>query len=77
MTSMVSVRLDNELLKTMRTNARFLHLSQTDYIRQAIENLNKLTGRQIRKKQLTKASLRVRRESMKVNKSFDEFERDI
>ncbi len=76
MTSMVSVRLNEQLLQAVRSNASFLHLSQTEYIRQAIEHMNVEMQRQINEAKLKKASLKVRRESMKINAEFGEIERD-
>ncbi|WP_395946095.1 hypothetical protein [Caedibacter taeniospiralis] len=76
MTSMISVRLNEQLLQAVRANASFLHLSQTEYIRQAIEHMNVEMQRQISEAKLKKASLKVRRESMKINAEFDEIERD-
>ena len=76
MTSLISIRLDDELLTNMKVNANFLHLSQTDYVRKAIEHMNHETELQERKKRLRNASLRVREESMKVNAEFSEIEHD-
>lgn len=76
MTSLVSVRLSDELLQTMRTQAQLLHLSQTDYIRQAIEHMNHETQLQLRKQRLERASLRVRGESMKINAELSDIDHD-
>jgi Arc/MetJ-type ribon-helix-helix transcriptional regulator len=76
MTSLVSIRVNDKLLQAMKANAHRLHLSQTDYIRKAIERMNSETERQERKKRLKNASLRVRKESMKVNAEFTEIEHD-
>lgn len=76
MASLVSVRINDELLKEMKANAHRLHLSQTDYIRKAIERMNRKTERQEQKKRLKEASLRVRKESMKINAEFSEIEHD-
>ncbi len=76
MTSLVSVRINEELLQAMKANAHQLHLSQTEYIRKAIELMNDETQRRERKKRLKNASLLVRKESMKVNAEFSEIEDD-
>lgn len=76
MTTLISVRLDEELLRQMRTNADTLQLSQTDYIRRAIEMMNLETEKVARSKRLKSASLRVRGESLEVNKEFGEIEQD-
>lgn len=72
----VSIRLDDELFQAMKDKAHILHLSQTDYIRRAIEHMNVETERHERKKRLKRASLRVREESMKINAEFGEIEHD-
>lgn len=76
MTSLVSIRVNDELLKTMKMNAHRLHLSQTDYIRKAIEHMNDEIEKRERKKRLISASLNVRKESMKVNAEFSDIEHD-
>lgn len=76
MTSLVSIRMNDKLLKEMKTNAHRLQLSQTEYIRKAIEHMNNEIERQERKKKLKNASLRVRKESMKINAEFSEIEDD-
>ena len=76
MTSLISVRLDDDLILTMKLKAETLHLSQTDYIRRAITYMNKLTEKRERKRRLQQASLRVRKESMKINAEFSDIEHD-
>lgn len=76
MTSLVSIRVNDDLMKAMKANAHSLHLSQTDYIRKAIEHMNSETERHERKKRLKNASLLVRKESMKVNAEFSKIEHD-
>jgi len=76
MSALVSVRLNDELFKDLKNKAGILHLSQTEYIRQAIERMNTKTEQELRSKRLAKASLRVRSESMKINKEFSEVEDD-
>ena len=76
MMSLVSIRIDDGMLKQAKAHAHHLHLSQTDYIRKAIEQMNNEVSRQERKKILEEASLRVRKESMKINAEFSEIEYD-
>lgn len=76
MTSLLSIRVNDKLLETTKASAHRLHLSQTEYIRKAIERMNNEVARQERKKRLKSASLRVRKESMKINAEFSEIERD-
>lgn len=76
MTSSISIRINDELLQAVKTNAHLLHLSQTDYIRKAIEHMNSEIEMRERKKRLKNASLRVRKESMNVNAEFSEIDDD-
>jgi hypothetical protein len=70
MTTLVSIRMKEELLQEMKMSAQLLHLSQTEYIRKAIELMNNQTEKAAREKRLKKASLLTREESMKVNAEF-------
>ena len=66
-----SVRIDDGFLQSMKANAHQLQLSQTDYIRKAIEYMNSETEKQERRKRVKNASLRVRKESMKWRIAFE------
>ena len=77
MTSLVSIRLNDKLFHEMKLKAHALHLSKTDYIRKAIELMNNETERQERKQRMKQASLRVRKESMKINNEFSEIDYDL
>lgn len=74
--SSISVRLPEKLLRELDTRARSIHLPRTAYIRLAIEHLNKEMQNQESRKRLMKASLKVRNESMRINKEFDDIEHD-
>ncbi len=76
MTSLISIRLNDDLLQATKANAHRLHLSKTEYVRKAIELMNRETEKQARRKQLQSASLRVRDESMSINSEFSEIEND-
>lgn len=76
MKALVSVRLSEPLIHSLNQYAHALHLSQTEYIRQAIELMNREVERKKRVERLVKASLRVRKESMKINAEFSEIEHD-
>ncbi|OGT49419.1 MAG: hypothetical protein A3E82_06410 [Gammaproteobacteria bacterium RIFCSPHIGHO2_12_FULL_38_11] len=76
MTSLVSIRLNDDLFREMKANAQMLHLSQTDYIRKAIEIMNDEIVKKQRRRRLKEASLLVRKESMKINAEFSEVEHD-
>jgi hypothetical protein len=60
----------------MKAKASAMHLSQTEYIREAIKRMNAETAKSERTKQLIKASQLVRKESMIINKEFSEIEQD-
>lgn len=72
----ISIRLPDELLKEVDKLAKKLKLARTEYIRQAIETMNRKTINKERYDRLVKVSRRVRKESMAVNAEFDEFEDD-
>jgi predicted transcriptional regulator len=76
MSASISIRLSDELFQDVKSRAHALHLSQTDYIRKAIELMNDETSKQEREHRLKRASMRVREESMKVNAEFGEIEHD-
>jgi len=74
--SLVTVRLDDRLMHVVTEKAQVLHVSKTEYIRRAIEQMNANIANQERKKSLIQASLRVRNESMRVNDEFSGIEYD-
>lgn len=74
--SLVSIRLDDKLLQEVKVRAHTMHLSQSNYIRRAIEHMNEEAKLQARKERLEQASLRVRDESMKINAEFSRIEHD-
>jgi hypothetical protein len=64
------------LLEASRRCASALRLSRAEYIRRAIERMNRETKAQLRASRLAEVSRRVRKESMRVNAEFDAIERD-
>ena len=74
--STISLRLPDDLMRETKSHAVALHLSQTEYIRNAIEHMNAEITRQQQKQRLIKASLRVRKESMRINAEFSRIEHD-
>jgi metal-responsive CopG/Arc/MetJ family transcriptional regulator len=74
--SVISLRLSEELLHDIDNNAQKMHLNRAEYIRQAIELMNQRLLLKARRQRLADASRRVRKESMKVNQAFSEFEFD-
>lgn len=74
--SVITLRLSEKLLHDLESNARASHLPRAEYIRMAIEHMNAEVRKKERAAKLKKASLRVREDSMEVNKEFDRIEHD-
>lgn len=74
--SLVSIRLPDELLSEVKIKAHNLHISQTEYMRKAIELMNAEVAKEERKQKLIRASLKVRKESMAINDEFSRIEYD-
>jgi hypothetical protein len=72
----ISLKLPDELVQTSGECARALHLSRAEYMRRAIERMNRETQAQLRAKRLAEVSHRVRDESMRVNAEFAAVEQD-
>ena len=74
--SVISIRLPERLLQDLDHMAHLLHIQRAEYIRKAIEYMNENIIKNQRKEQLIQASLRVRNESMRINKEFSDIEND-
>lgn len=72
----ISLKLPDELLKTSGRCAEALQLTRAEYIRRALERMNRETTARARAARLAEASRRVRAESMRVNAEFAGVERD-
>lgn len=72
----ISLKLPAELLKASQRYAQALRLSRAEYVRRAIERMNKEAAARLRAERLAAASLKVRRQSMEVNAEFARIERD-
>jgi hypothetical protein len=70
----VTVRLEDNLLKEVKIIGQSLNISQTEYIRKAIEHMNHEVLKNERDKKITEASLKVRNESMLINEEFSKTE---
>ena len=66
----ISLKLPDDLLETSSNCAAALHLSRAEYIRRAIERMNRETRTHLRARRLADVSRRVRDESMLVNAEF-------
>lgn len=67
----ISLKLPAELLQASGRSANALGITRAEYIRRAIEQLNRQTEQAMLDKRLADASLRVRDESLRVNAEFD------
>jgi metal-responsive CopG/Arc/MetJ family transcriptional regulator len=73
MTSL-SLRLPDELLHDVDDFARQLHIPRAEYVRKALEQMNMAVAARQRRTRLMESSLKVRKESMKVNAEFSAVE---
>lgn len=72
----ISLKLPEELLEVSGACAEALGMSRAEYIRRAIERMNRETRARTRAKRLAEASRRVRGESLAVNAEFAAIEGD-
>ncbi len=72
----ISLKLPEDLLETSGQYAKALRLSRAEYIRRAIEQMNRETRAMLRAEKLAEASRKVRSESMKVNAEFAAIEEE-
>ncbi len=72
----ISLKLSDDLVQASSACARALRLSRAEYIRRAIEQMNRETRAQLRAKRLAEVSRKVRDESMRVNAEFASVEWD-
>ncbi len=73
----ISLKLPEDLLKTSGRCAGALRVSRAEYIRRAIERMNRETQAAIRARRLAEVSKKVRQESMRVNAEFSRIEGDV
>lgn len=73
----ISLKLSDELVEASEECARALRMSRAEYIRSAIERMNRETRAQLRAARLAEASRKVREESVRVNAEFAAIECDI
>lgn len=74
--SIITIRLTEHLLSEVSTHAQELHIKRAEYIRKALELMNQKASLDAYKKKLTRASKKVRGQSMAVNAEFSEIEHD-
>ena len=72
----IPLKLPQDLLEASSRCATALKLSRAEYIRQAVERMNRETRAQLRARRIAEVSRKVRGESMRVNAEFARIERD-
>jgi len=72
----ISLKLPENLLKASGKCAEAVGVSRAEYIRQAIERMNREIRAKGRAKRLAELSRRVRKESLRVNAEFAAIEKD-
>ncbi len=72
----ISLKLPEGLVQESSACAAAIGVSRAEYIRRAIERMNRETRAGLRAKRLAAASLRVRKQSMRVNAEFQAIERE-
>ena len=75
-TRTISLKLSDELLTASGELAQSSGVSRAEYIRQAIERMNREQTAALRRRRMAEASRRVRAESLRVNAEFAAIERD-
>ena len=76
MVATLSIRLPEELLEEIDRLATRLKLPRAQYIRKAIESMNKEVLAEQKRARLVAVSHRVRQNSLDVNAEFSEIEHD-
>jgi metal-responsive CopG/Arc/MetJ family transcriptional regulator len=72
----ISLKLPEELLESSDRCAKAMGIPRAEYIRRAIERMNREAEAKARAERMARASRKVRRESMRVNAEFAAVERD-
>ncbi len=72
----ISLKLPDEVVSRSAEYAETLSISRAEYIRRAIEHMNKEIEDVLRANRIKKASQKVREESMRINAEFDAIEED-
>ncbi len=72
----ISLKLPEGLLETSDRCAKTLGIPRAEYIRRALERMNREAEARARAERIARASRKVRRESRRVNAEFAAVERD-
>jgi len=73
----ISLHLPEELLAASRRYSAALRLSRAEYIRQAIERMNRGVDTQLRAKRMREAAVKCRKADLEANAEFAAIEHDI
>jgi metal-responsive CopG/Arc/MetJ family transcriptional regulator len=74
--SVITIRLPEKMLHELDAGAHLIKVPRAQYIRLAIEHMNQEIKNKQRAEKLQKLSLRIRKESMLINKEFSKIEHD-
>lgn len=74
--TVITLRLSEEVLVEMNSNAKLLDMTRADYLREAINRFNRSTRKKWEREILQNASLKVRADSMRINAEFSLIEGD-
>jgi metal-responsive CopG/Arc/MetJ family transcriptional regulator len=72
----ISLKLPGALLQASDRFARALGIPRAEYIRRAIERMNRAAEDQARAERMARVSRKVRKQSLRVNAEFASIERD-
>ncbi len=72
----ISLKLPGDRLETSDRCAKALGIPRAEYIRRAIERMNREAEERARAERMARASHKVRRESLRVNAELARIERD-
>ena len=72
----ISLKLPEELLESSARHAKAMGIPRAQYIRLALERMNREVEARALAEQMSRASRKVRKESMRVNAEFARIERD-
>jgi metal-responsive CopG/Arc/MetJ family transcriptional regulator len=72
----ISLKIPEQVLRATSRCSEAMGLSRAEYIRRAIEEMNRRSEARLRAQRLAEASRRVREESLVVNAEFEEIEHD-
>lgn len=72
----ITVNIPDKIITQADKNASMLHIKRSEYIRQALENMNNQISKNEKYARLLHLSKVVRDESMIINKEFEEIEHE-